>query len=99
LPFEDIAADLIGLWSINIAAQPLQIQALMIIDTATTLTEVVVGIKDHSRSMYQICSTTIGLLVIPVPSNAFLIKVVNSLVAPFNLGSYKMGFIPQFKQL
>jgi hypothetical protein len=45
--FEEITADLIGPWSINIPCQTLQIQALTIVDTATTLAEVI-RIKDRS---------------------------------------------------
>jgi hypothetical protein len=47
VPFEEIAADLIGPWSIHIADQTLQIQALTIVDTATTLAKVI-HIEDRS---------------------------------------------------
>ncbi len=47
IPFEEIAADLIGPWSIDINGQTLQIQALTIVDTATTLAEII-RIKDRS---------------------------------------------------
>jgi hypothetical protein len=46
-PFEEIAADLIGPWSIDINGQTLQIQALTIADIATTLAEIV-RIEDQS---------------------------------------------------
>jgi hypothetical protein len=39
--FKEIAANLIGPWSIEINGQFLQIQALTIVDTATTLSEVI----------------------------------------------------------
>jgi hypothetical protein len=45
--FKEIAAGLIGPWSINIHGPTLQIQALIIIDTATTLKKVV-WIEDRS---------------------------------------------------
>jgi transposase InsO family protein len=47
IPFEEVAADLIGPWSIDINGQTLQIQALTIVDTATTLAEVI-RIEDRS---------------------------------------------------
>jgi hypothetical protein len=47
MPFKEVAANLIGPWSININGQILQIQALTIVDTATTLAEVIC-IEDHS---------------------------------------------------
>jgi hypothetical protein len=47
MSFKEIATDLISPWSIGINAQTLQIQALAIVDTATTLAEVV-RIKDRS---------------------------------------------------
>jgi hypothetical protein len=52
--FEEMAANLIGPWSIDIAGQTLQIQALMIVDTATTLAEVI-HIEDHSSQTALAC--------------------------------------------
>jgi hypothetical protein len=47
MPFKEITAGLIGPWSIEIDGQFLQIQALTIVDTATTLSEVI-WIEDQS---------------------------------------------------
>jgi transposase InsO family protein len=47
VPFEEIATDLIDPWSIEIDSQFLQIQVLTIVDTATTLAEVI-RIEDRS---------------------------------------------------
>jgi hypothetical protein len=47
VPFEEISTDLTGPWSIDIAGQTLQIQALTSMESATTLAEVF-HIEDRS---------------------------------------------------
>jgi transposase InsO family protein len=49
VPFEEVAVDLVGPWSIDINGATLNIQALTIIDIASTLSEVV-RIEDKSSN-------------------------------------------------
>jgi transposase InsO family protein len=56
MPFEEIAADLIGPWSIDINGQILQIHSLTIVDTSTTLAEVIRiknGSSQHVANLFD----------------------------------------------
>jgi hypothetical protein len=83
VPFEEIAANIIGPWSIDINGQFLQIQALTIMDTTTRS-------KTIARSTLPLFLIITGSLAILVLSDVSLINVVNSPAAPFNLCSFKM---------
>ena len=41
VPFEEVAVDLIGPWNINVRGKTHEFRALTVIDTVTTLTELV----------------------------------------------------------
>jgi hypothetical protein len=75
MPFKEVAANLIGPWSININGQILQIQALTIVDTATTLAKVIC-IKDRSLQEH----------VAKLFDNGWLACYLHSLRCVFNQG-------------